>query len=312
MRNPLEPVGAESGVVLRRTVALATDTDIQFASCPVCNGSERSTYVAFPELEFVECGACRVVYKSRERADVRSADFYEQGYFEGRKSGREKRFEHRARKAASWVSDAEECLKPGAASPRLLDVGCSLGYVLEGARRLGMSSAGVDISTFAVKVCNERGYEARVGTVDELPYERERFDIVVLKHVLEHTPSPKTALAELRRVLSANGVVLIAVPDARYWKGIWRRTTYRYYRPDDLGAQHYVYYTASTLERLLRENGFQVRFASKAVYRTSRAAKSLLHSLWERTRYAALSLWVGVGRALRLQREVYMLASKLG
>lgn len=288
--------------------------DQVFPTCPLCAATDRSTYISFEQLEFVQCGGCSVVYKSREQAGVLPADFYERSYFHGRKSGREKHFQHRARKAASWVSDAVECLDPAVArsgqGARLLDVGCSLGYVLEGARRLGLSSAGVDVSAYAVNVCTERGYEARVGTTDALPYEAERFDVVVLKHVLEHTPTPKGALRELRRVLSPHGVVLIAVPDVRYWKGDRRRSSYRYYRPDDLGAQHFVYYSAATLARLLTENGFRVRFSSKAVYRAGRAARSLLHATWEALRYAALFSWVAVARALRLQREVYMLASK--
>jgi 2-polyprenyl-3-methyl-5-hydroxy-6-metoxy-1,4-benzoquinol methylase len=296
-------------------MTVAASSELVFPVCPVCGSAPRSTYVSFPQLEFVQCSTCLVVYKSREQVGVLAADFYEQSYFHGRKSGREKRFGHRARKAASWVADAVECLDPKVVpsqrGARLLDVGCSLGYVLEGAQRLGLSSAGVDVSAYAVGVCNERGYEARVGTADALPYEAGRFDIVVLKHVLEHTATPRQALCELRRVLTSHGVVLIAVPDVRYWKGRRQRATYRYYRPDDLGAQHFVYYSAATLSRLLSENGFQVRHVSKAVYRARRAAKSVFHWAWERARHAALSAWVGVARALCLQREVYLLASKV-
>ncbi|MBS1150304.1 MAG: Methyltransferase type 11 [Myxococcaceae bacterium] len=268
--------------------------------------------MSFDAVEFVECTNCGVVYKSRERAGALAADFYEQGYFHGRKSGRDKRFEHRSRKAASWILDALEVLKRPGKGARLLDVGCSLGYVLEGARRLGLASTGVDISEYAVNLCVERGYEAKVGRVDQLPYPTKEFDVVVLKHVLEHTPQPTVALEELRRVLNPDGVVLIAVPDLRYWKGDVMRKTYRYFRPDDLGAQHYVYYTAKTLTRLLETNGFAVRHTSKAVFRNHQAARSLAHRLWELFRYGILRTWVALGSSLRLQREVYLLASKLG
>ena len=45
----------------------------------------------------------------------------------------------------------------------------------------------------------------------------------------------------------------VAVPDLEYWKGLYRRESYRYFRPDDLGQQHYVYYRRSSLAKLLSE-----------------------------------------------------------
>lgn len=279
------------------------------ATCPLCGATARASFVAFEELEFVQCAGCTVVYKAREKAGLLPADFYEQRYFHGRKSGRDQRFRHRSRKAASWIRDALECL-PASGAPRILDVGCSLGYVIEGARSLGLAGAGVDVSAYAVQVCRDRGYEARVGTVDALPYDAGAFEVVVLKHVLEHTITPRQALAEVRRVLSPHGVALIAVPDVRYWKGAARRRTYRYYRPDDLGAQHHVYYSRQTLARLLETSGFRVRFWSKAIHRPRRASLSPAHWCWEWGRFAALSAWVALARALRLQREVYLLACR--
>ncbi len=287
-------------------------SQLAIARCPVCTDSHRSPFVAFAELEFVQCLGCGVVYKAWEKPGLLAPDFYEQGYFKGRKSGREKRFAHRARKAASWLRDAVECLEVDRrGGARVLDVGCSLGSVIEGARRLGLSGAGVDLSEYAVKVCRERGFEARVGAVDALPYGDGSFEIVVLKHVLEHTIDPRRAVSELRRVLSPGGVALIAVPDVRYWKADTARRTYRYFRPDDLGVQHHVYYSKDTLARLLEGNGFRVAFASKAVYRAHRAARSAVHWLWEGARFAALAGWVAVARRLRMQREVYMVASRV-
>ena len=273
-----------------------------FSHCPVCDGTDRSTYVAFDALEFVQCRGCDTVYKSREVPNALPPDFYERGYFEGRKSGREKRFAHRSRKAASWVSDAADLLPDG--KGRLLDVGCSLGYVLEGARREGLTSAGVDVSAHAVSVCVGRGYEAKVGTIDAIPYEDAAFDVVVLKHVLEHTPTPKGALAEVKRVLGPSGVVLVALPDVHYWKGDRQRETYRYYRPDDLGTQHFVYYSTASLTRLLTDAGFHVRSTSKAVFRRRRWV------VWEAVRFAALSVWAFLGRTTKLQQELYVIATR--
>lgn len=281
-------------------------TTARWATCPVCRGATQEPFVAFPELAFVRCPACRVVYKSFEAPQVRPPDFYEQDYFHGRKSGRDRRFDHRARKAMRWIVAAMQHV-PAAS---VLDVGCSLGYVIEGGRRLGLRSAGMDISEYAVKVCQERGYEARVGTLDRVPFDGGAFDVVVMKHVLEHTPDPARALAEIRRVLTPKGVALIAVPDVGYWKGLLQRRSYRYFRPDDLGQQHYVYYALGPLTRLLASSGFEVRATSKGMFRAAEARKGPGHRAYELARSAALSLGFGLAAALHLRRELFVIAAR--
>lgn len=167
---------------------------------------------------------------------LRADEFYEKDYFHGRKSGRDKRFEHRVRKAMRMINGVRQFGELRS----VLDTGCSFGHGVEAGRRLGLDSAGTDISQYAVDVCRSRGLRAEQGTLQKLPFSNAEFDLVMLKHVMEHVPDPAVALAELRRVLRPNGRLLIAVPDLDYWKGHLLRRSYRYFRPDDLGQQHCV------------------------------------------------------------------------
>jgi 2-polyprenyl-3-methyl-5-hydroxy-6-metoxy-1,4-benzoquinol methylase len=207
--------------------------------------------------------------------------------------------------AARWIRAAMQF----AEARSILDVGCSLGYVIEGGHRLGLQSAGMDISEYAVRICAERGYRARVGGLESFPFGDGEFDIVIMKHVLEHTPRPKQTLAEVARVLSRNGVVLIAVPDRLYWKGQLLRRSYRYFRPDDLGQQHYVYFTDRSLIQLLETSGFSVRASSKAVYRPKEAT-GMLRAGYELARYAALAASCSISRTLRLRHELFVIAQR--
>ena len=278
----------------------------EWTRCPICDGAAHEPFVEFDALAFVRCAGCGAVFKRFEREGLRPEGFYEQGYFHGRKSGRDKRFAHRVRKAKDWIRTALE-VRAGARS--LLDVGCSFGYVIEAAKRLGLEAAGADVSKYAVEVCQSRGLRAEVGTLEQLPYADGEFDVVVMKHVLEHTPHPKAALAELKRVLAPGGVTLIAVPNLTYWKGLKRRRTYRYFRPDDLGQQHYVYYTAESLERLLSQSGFTPVVRSKAFFRRALWKSAWWRRLWEPLRFAAISMAMGLAR-LGLQRELFLIARK--
>ena len=49
------------------------------------------------------------------------------------------------------------------------------------------------------------------GVLERLPFKDKRFDFVIASHVLEHSPAPERALAELQRVARAG---YIEVPDA--------------------------------------------------------------------------------------------------
>jgi hypothetical protein len=68
--------------------------------------------------------------------------------------------------------------------PSLLEVGCSNGYKIEWFEALGFVSYSIDPSKLAIKDGVNLGRKLSVSTADNLPYENECFDIVVLKFCL--------------------------------------------------------------------------------------------------------------------------------
>lgn len=227
--------------------------------CPLCGDGAAGARVIADEgprgTEWVRC-RCGLIFKRSEPAGATPADtlgdggaHYDPEYF--------RRYERRRRrriaKSTTQIRDALEVAAPGP----MLDVGCSLGYALEAAETLDLDAAGVDLSPHAVVECRRLGFEARIGSLDRLPYDSQAFTLVVMKHVFEHTPKPREALAELRRVLRPRGAVFLAVPNAEYVKAaVWPRRS-RFYRGEAARA-HYVSYTPSTLSALLEAEGFEV------------------------------------------------------
>jgi SAM-dependent methyltransferase len=296
MTNPSTPVPARS----------------ERDRCPVCGDASRDSYVAFAELEFVRCRRCSAIYKGWEIPDLRPADLYEASYYSPTKrSRRDRRFEHRVHKAQKQIATALE-LAGAAKVVSVLDVGCSNGFVMEAGQRLGLAAAGMDVSRYAIEQCKTRGYRAEVGTLERMPWSDGEFDLVLMKHVLEHTSSPRVALGEVRRVTRPAALLVVAVPDARYWKGLYRRRSYRYFRPDDLGRQHEVYYTDVTLPRLLADCGFRVVARSKAVFRHTFARRSPAHAVVEAIRFGAVRVGVALAAALLLRRELFFVARREG
>ncbi len=220
-------------------------------ACLLCGSTDAGVLCEYPELTWVKC-RCGLVYKRDE--SVPEVQYQEQ-YFLNRESGRrqyDKRALRRMRKSRSQILDLLNHTPPGP----LLDVGCSLGYTLKAALKLGLPATGVDISEHAVTVCREQGFAAERGTLHGLPFSDGSFQLVIMKHVLEHTPRPREALREIWRVLRPGGGVLIAVPHGGYLKARLNPVGSRFYRPEVAGREHYVYYTPATLSRLLREECF--------------------------------------------------------
>ncbi|MCC6336774.1 MAG: class I SAM-dependent methyltransferase [Myxococcales bacterium] len=107
----------------------------------------------FPELAFVRCRACGVIFKSEQAPGLGVG--YEAEYFRFNRAKYLSRWNHRVRKCARQLL---VCLEFAPHAKDVLDVGCSAGYVLEAAHRLGVQPTGVDLSRFAVSLCRERGY----------------------------------------------------------------------------------------------------------------------------------------------------------
>ena len=250
-------------------------------SCPLCRGTQADALATYPELTWVRCG-CGLIYKRSEHPDPGSGGFYESGYFGAGEQGRRytQRTRRRIQKSRNQILDALNFVPPGP----LLDIGCSVGYTLRAARELGLEPTGSDLSQYAIRTCREQGFRAEVGELARLPFQDAEFGIVTMKHVLEHTPDPRAALREVRRVLRPGGGVFIAIPHAGYRKALRDPQASRYYLPAAHGREHFVYYTPETLSRLLQDEGYRVVAVNpQLLHRTAswprRAAELLLSPL---------------------------------
>jgi SAM-dependent methyltransferase len=128
---------------------------------------------------------------------------------------------------------------------RILDVGCGTGTNLGELSRLGRVE-GVDAEPAAVEFCRSRGWSVGLSTGVELPFEDGSFEVVTLLDVIEHVDEDRALLAEARRVLTPNGIVLITVPAYNWMWG----------RQDEI-AHHKRRYTRRRLASALAGAGFE-------------------------------------------------------
>ncbi len=99
-------------------------------------------------------------------------------------------------------------LKPYAQGKRVLELGCGTGLIMDRIAPYAESLVGIDLSPGMAKKAQERGHDARVGSVTDLPFEDRSFDVAFSFKVLAHVPEIEKALAEAARVVRPGGVIL--------------------------------------------------------------------------------------------------------
>lgn len=91
---------------------------------------------------------------------------------------------------------------------KVLDVGCGIGDFLA----FRKNTVGIDINSYNVAYCKDRGFEAYTIANGVYPFEDKSFDGVVLDNVLEHLVDPAPTIKEIRRVLKTGGIFILGVP----------------------------------------------------------------------------------------------------
>jgi SAM-dependent methyltransferase len=99
---------------------------------------------------------------------------------------------------------------------RVLDAGCGVGWGCQILLDHGAVSVdGVDIDESAVRESRARcpsGTFVRADLTD-LPYPKQRFDVITCFEAIEHVEDPLRGLDEFRRVLAPGGIVLVSSPN---------------------------------------------------------------------------------------------------
>jgi SAM-dependent methyltransferase len=97
---------------------------------------------------------------------------------------------------------------------RVLDVGCSAGFICDELAAAGAQVTGVDIDLGGLRRARARfGRRARFAAGDgiALPVADGAVDVVVLNHIYEHVVDADALIAEVRRVLAPDGVAYLGL-----------------------------------------------------------------------------------------------------
>jgi SAM-dependent methyltransferase len=229
-------------------------------SCVVCGETgareafiaEDWSLAAVPgSFRYVRCAGCGTVRIDPAPDDATLASAYPEGYVGG---GPGTALLQRVGDVLGR-REARRLVELGDAGARALDVGCGDGTFLRRLRTAGWHGPlhGLEPSPSAAARARARGFDVEQGTLETLEA-RDRFDLVILRHVLEHVRDPRAALERVHSLLRPGGLVYVATPDegalaarvfGRYWHG---------YDP----PRHLWVFRPAAVRRLQADAGFEL------------------------------------------------------
>lgn len=100
------------------------------------------------------------------------------------------------------------CVRRYGEGKDILEAGCGTGLLLERVAEFAKSAVGIDLSDGMLEKARERGLKVQQGSITELPYDDNSFDLVYSVKVLAHIEDIETAMSEMARVTRPGGYVL--------------------------------------------------------------------------------------------------------
>lgn len=171
--------------------------------CPVCQYNGAKLIWKEKKYRVFKCLKCKIAFLNPVPSEIEK--IYQKEYFERwylKYYGERKRyFEKLIEKLNKFLPE----------KGKLLDIGCGVGIFLDLMKEKGYEVYGQDISTFAVKYCEEKGYKIFKGNFLGIKIS-EKFDVITMFDVIAHLQQPLEYLKKCKKLLKPKGVLIIKTP----------------------------------------------------------------------------------------------------
>lgn len=167
---------------------------------------------------------------------------------------------------------------------RLLDVGCNEGRGLIRYQSSGYSVEGLELNSKAADVARMKGFVVHSDLIEQFE-PSQKYDVVVLSNVLEHSLNPAEMLIHVARILNPGGQVWISCPNSQSWlRTVFGRFWINWHVPF-----HISHFSTRTLTEILHKSGFEP-VESKQETPALWVAHSILSSLFSKPGQATKKL----------------------
>jgi len=243
--------------------------EVEFISCPGCNaqGCKQITtsfdydYMTTEQaFQIVRCLDCKLIYVNPRPKPSEISKIYPSNYsayhFSNIRNSviKNARSFMQTRKAQRILS----CFSAANLKIRIVDVGCGTPTLLTMMRQVGGDAVdlyGNDFYADALHAIEAAGFKTVPGKFEEVDWESDFFDAIVMNQVIEHLFDVQGALEKSYRLLKSGGILFIETPsneglDAK----IFRRNHWGGYHV----PRHLQIFNSHTIKRALERHGFSI------------------------------------------------------
>lgn len=203
---------------------------INSRSCPICDGREKEiikhiklivpdSFILPSEYDIVACKHCGFVYNDVPNSgnfDEYYANYKENTNFtipsEATYSLTKEKRESRHIISANFIEKSAQIGK----SASILNIGCSFGATLTTLQKKGFTNLNaLDLDSTSINYLRQIGINSKVGSIfsENIPEFKNKFDLIILAHILEHLYEPQKAIANIKKWLKPEGRIFIECPD---------------------------------------------------------------------------------------------------
>ena len=141
---------------------------------------------------------------------------------------------------------------------KVLDIGCGAGDFLQYMKENHWNINGVDTSNKARKIANKK-LNIKVMDPQYWINNKEKYDVITCWHSLEHVHEPWVYLDKIKKSLTQDGFVIVALPnyqstDAKIYKEFWAA----YDTP-----RHLYHFTIKSMDKIIKPHGLNI----ESIYR---------------------------------------------
>ncbi len=235
------------------------------APCPHCKTHEARVRYDFGRDKIIRCTGCDLLFLHPRPDPVDFAAVYGADYFQNaefmqgpnatlygyadyiaERANKQRQYARLAREILAWLPRTRH-------SPRLLEVGCGLGYFLDEAFEEGFQVTGIEFNGYAVERLRRKyAFPIEHGALEDLDLAPESFDAVVMFDVIEHLRDPFACLEKLHRALAPGGILVTSTPDAESFTSRLLGARLEDFRRT---REHLYFFGRRTLSAILDEHG---------------------------------------------------------
>ena len=226
--------------------------------CIICNASESTSLYTYQytresaqySSDILQCQSCRHLFihpvplvnlQERTMDAIEDATFFGNRLFE---------YLHEKLVINREIHAVQKFIT--APSPSLLDIGCVTGWTTSLFEKKGFRAVGLEPSAVRAQFGKEKyGIEIYQCPIETFA-PKEKFDLVIMRHLLEHVENPLSVLERVRTFLNDNGVLLIIIPNINSIGRYVFQENWQWILP-----WHLHFYAPRTLTALLEKTGYK-------------------------------------------------------